>query len=65
MDHGLWIKAVLNRPPSPHARDCGSGIDQHAIQVKEQGTAADLDHLSNLHCRWKMRLRAIVLFSSD
>jgi hypothetical protein len=43
-DHGVWIKATINRPPMPHSRDRRSGIDQHAVHVKQQGTAADCDH---------------------
>jgi hypothetical protein len=45
VDHGLWIKAMLNRPAMPHPCHRRSGIDQHAVHVKQQGTAADYDHL--------------------
>jgi hypothetical protein len=44
VDHGLWIKAMFNRPPMPHPRDRWSGIDQHAVHIKQQGTTADCDH---------------------
>jgi len=42
--NGLWIEAMFNRPPMPHSRDRWSGIDQHAVHVKQQGTAADSVH---------------------
>jgi hypothetical protein len=44
MDDGLWIKAMFNRPPMPNPRNRRSGIDEHTVQVKQQGTAADRNH---------------------
>src|ERR1019366_226821 len=44
-NHGLWIEVTFNRPAMPHPRHCGSRVDQHTVQVKQQGTAADCDHL--------------------
>lgn len=44
VDHRLRIKAMFNRPSMPHSRNRGSGINEHAVQVKEHGTAADGNH---------------------
>jgi hypothetical protein len=43
-DDHLRVKIVLTRPALPDSRNGGSGVDEHAVQVKEQSAAAGLDH---------------------
>ena len=43
-DDLLGIEAVPDRPAVPHAGDGGSGVDEDAVHVEQEGAAMDLGH---------------------
>jgi len=40
----VWVHIVLDSPAGPDASDSGSGVDEDAIHVEEQGRAGNLGH---------------------
>ena len=40
VDNMLGIEPVLSRPRAPDARDARRGVDQHSVQVEQDGLAS-------------------------